>query len=127
LAKIIIISFLIAALGFFPLMGLPGVLILGLCKPVLYLIYGPMAYEAFTQSLGDKTWPLMMMLSILWPISIPVAYFLCQKYFSNLAFLSLSYFIPFCVFILFGSTIISTLTVVMSLDLRRLYWGYPTR
>ena len=45
--KVVVISIAIAALGFFPLMGLPGVWVLMLSKPGVYLIYGPMAFDAF--------------------------------------------------------------------------------
>jgi len=57
---------------------------------------------------------------VLWPISIPVAYFLCQKIFGDLPFFSVGFFIPFCVFVLLGATIISSVTVKMNLDVRRL-------
>jgi len=100
-------------------MGLPGALIILLSKPVIYLLHGPMAFEA-TQSMGDKAWPLMLMLSVLWPISIPIAYFICQKLFGDLAFFSTGFFIPFCIFVLLGATIISSITVIVSLDVRRL-------
>ncbi len=123
MTKIILISVAIAVLGFMPLMGLPGVLVILFSKPVIFLLHGPMAYEAFTQSIGDKTWPLMLMLSILWPISIPVAYMLCQKIFGDLPFFSIGFFLPFCVFVLLGTTIIATLTVQMSVSPRRLSDG----
>ena len=103
-----------------PLMGLPGALLIGLSKPFIYLLHGPMAYEAFSQSLGDKTWPLMIMLSVLWPISIPIAYLICQKFLSDLPFFSVGYFLPFSLIVLLGAAIITTLTIEMNVSVQRL-------
>ena len=120
MTKITLISIAIAVLGFIPFMGLPGAFLLPLSKPVIYALHGPMAYEASTQSLGDKTWPLMLMLSVLWPISIPIAYLLCQKLLGDLPFFSVGFFLPFLFFVLLGATIISSLTVEANLSSRRL-------
>jgi hypothetical protein len=84
------------------------------------MFHGPMAYEASTQSLGDKAWPLMLMLSFLWPIAIPIAYMLCQKIIGEAPFFSVGFFIPFCVFVLLGTTIISTLVVQINLSPQKL-------
>ena len=118
--KVVLISIAIAALGFFPLMGLPGVWVLMLSKPGVYLMYGPMAFEAFEHSLGASSWALLIMLSLLWPISIPVAYGLSKKLFGKLPFFSIEQLIPFCVFVLLGATIISSLAVLTNPSLKRL-------
>jgi len=101
-------------------MGLPGAITLPLSKPFIYLLHGPLAYEAYTQSLGDKSWPLMLLLTVVWPISIPIAYALCQKLLGDLPFFSLGFFIPICALVLLGATIISSLTVEMSLYPKKL-------
>ncbi len=120
MTKIILISIGIAVLGCIPFMGLPGALVILFSKPVIYLLHGPMAYEACTQSLGDKAWPLMLGLTILWPLSIPVAYFLSQKIFGELPFFSVAFFLPFCFFVLLGTSIISSLLLEISLSPKRL-------
>jgi len=120
LTKAILISIAIAVLGFIPFMGLPGALVFLLSKPYIYLAYGPMAFEAFEQSLGDSAWPLMLALAVLWPISIPIAYGLSQKIFGDLPFFSLEQLIPFCIFVLIGTTIISSLTISMNFSFQRL-------
>ena len=101
-------------------MGMPGIVVLMISKPIINLLYGPMAFEAFESSLGDEAWPLLLMLSILWPISIPIAYGLCQKLFGSLPFFSIGNLIPFLIFVLIGTAIISTLTVSMNKSLHRL-------
>lgn len=111
---------MIAVLGFIPLMGLPGALVFMLSKPIVHIIYGPMAFEHFEQSLSASFWGLALLLAVLWPISIPIAYGLCQKIFGQLPFFSIKHLIPFCIFVLIGSTIISSITVSMNDNLRRL-------
>lgn len=120
MTRVVIISILIAVLGFIPLMGIPGALVFMLAKPFVFLSYGPMAFEAFNQSLGDSTWPLMLMLTILWPISIPLAYGLTQKLIGKLPFWSIEHLIPFCIFVLIGATIISSIVVSINPKLKRL-------
>lgn len=120
MTKVIITSIIIAVLGFLPLMGMPGVLMLMLTKPLVRILYGPMAFESFGHSLGDGTWPLMIMLSVLWPISIPVAYILSQKLFGPLPFFSIGHLIPFCIFMVIGASLISFLVVMMNPSMKRL-------
>ena len=118
--KVTFITIAIAILGCIPFMGLPGALILPLSKPSVYLLHGPLAFEAATQSLGDKAWPLMIMLTVLWPISIPIAYAVTQKLIGDLPFFSTGFILPFLFFVLVGATAISSLTVEISLSPNKL-------
>lgn len=120
MTKVILISIAIAVAGFIPLMGIPGAFMFMLAKPIISLLYGPMSAESFEYTLGDGTWPLMIMLSVIWPISIPVAYFISQKLFGPAPFFSIGHLIPFLVFMIIGASVLSTITVAVNGSLKKL-------
>lgn len=112
--KVILISIAIAALGFIPLMGLPGGLVFALCEPLVYLTYGPGAFDAFQNALGPSMWALMLMLAIIWPVTIPISYWISQKTFGPGKFFSLRCFVPFTMMVMVGSALISFTYFVMN-------------
>lgn len=112
--KVILISIAIAALGFLPLMGLPGALVFILCEPLVYLIYGPGEFDAFQRALGPSMWALAILLSLLWPISIPVSYWISQKAFGPGRFFSLRCFVPFSLMVLIISMLIAFIVFAMN-------------
>ena len=62
----------------------------------------------------------MIMLTVLWPISIPIAYAVTQKLIGDLPFFSTGFILPFLFFVLVGATAISSLTVEISLSPNKL-------
>jgi len=70
LFKWTLIGAAIGFVGFFPLMGMPGALVMELAE---LIGWSP------KESLGDNTWPLAIMMSIILPIIIPVCIFTSQK------------------------------------------------
>jgi|GEM_PF-5673357 len=112
--KVILVSIAIAILGFIPLMGLPGFIVFALCEPLVYLTYGPGQFDAFISALGPSTWALALMMAIIWPITIPVAYWISQKTFGPGKFFSLRCFVPFGLMVMVGSAMISFAYFVMN-------------
>jgi len=112
--KVILISIAIAALGFLPLMGIPGALVFTLCEPLVYLAYGPGEFDAFQNALGPSMWGLAIMVSLVWPISIPIAYWFSQKAFGPGRFFSLRCLVPFSVLMLIGATLIAFIVFALN-------------
>jgi hypothetical protein len=86
--KVILVTMGIAIIGFFPLLGIPGTLVMLAGLPPVNLVFGSLAWEAWNLRLGDRAWPLAIVLSILWPWLIPLAYLATQKIFPGAAFFS---------------------------------------
>lgn len=62
---------LLALIGFFPLLGLPGALLYEKWGAV----FGALNLEGLLPPLaGDRTWPIAIMVSIGWPWFIPLTY-----------------------------------------------------
>jgi hypothetical protein len=57
--------------GVIPLLGLPGAFIFVLATPMLALVFGPGVHEAIPP---DASWPLAIILTLLWPLCIVVGY-----------------------------------------------------
>lgn len=89
MVKAILLAVGLAVIGIFPFFGLPGTLILFLAKPIANLVYGPLAFEASLRALGPFLFGGGLVLSVVWPFSIPLAYFAGQKYFPNVPVASL--------------------------------------
>lgn len=63
--------------GLIPLLGLPGAVVLELSAPAIALALGPGALDALPP---DAAWPLAILLTLLWPVSIVAAYLLaCRR------------------------------------------------
>jgi len=77
--KVILISVAIAVFGFIPLMGIPGALVFYTSFPFVYLVYGPGAFDAFQLAVGPSMWALALFITLLWPIAIPISYWISQK------------------------------------------------
>lgn len=70
----IIAAVCIAVLGFIPLMGLPGAAVLEVGQFVAGL------FGITLRSLkGDAAWPACIYATFFWPISIPIAYYICFR------------------------------------------------
>lgn len=112
--KVILISVAISVLGFIPLMGLPGGLVFYTSFPFVYLFYGPGAFNAFQLAVGPSMWALALILTLIWPITIPISYWISQKYYGPGKFFTLKVFIPFFILVLLGSTVLSSTMVAMN-------------
>ena len=59
------------AAGSVALVGLPGAILFGLMQPVLWLGFGPDAWDRLP---GDSLWPIALVISLLWPVSFVPGY-----------------------------------------------------
>jgi hypothetical protein len=64
-------------LGIMPLMGLPGALIVELSRPIVSLMLGGDAYARLP---ADAGWPIAILVTLLWPISIIFGYLLAYRF-----------------------------------------------
>lgn len=74
--KVGLIAVGISILSVAPGMGMPGAIWFALASPVLSRIYRR-SPDALLP--GDRAWPFCIVLSLIWPISIPVVYWLCFR------------------------------------------------
>lgn len=63
----------IALIGVIPLMGIPGALVFGVFSPLADLVYGRGTVQGLK---GDTMWPIAILMTWLWPLSIPAGYLL---------------------------------------------------
>ncbi|MBX9666522.1 MAG: hypothetical protein K2X93_02840 [Candidatus Obscuribacterales bacterium] len=68
------IALSVAILGFIPLMGLPGAVVLTLGE----FSAGLLGFHLLCLK-GDRAWPAAILATWTWPIFIPIAYFLVFK------------------------------------------------
>lgn len=73
------IALAVALLGNIPLMGLPGALVWSLFLPLADLLLG----GVIPRIRSDALWPLVILMTLLWPISIPLGYVLVWKWFPH--------------------------------------------
>lgn len=118
--KIIFIAIAIAAFGFFPLLGLPGVLVMYAAKPTTNIIFGSLAWEAWNRQLGDRIWPLAIMLSFIWPVFIPLAYYWRLKLLPGSNAFGLQPIAVFVGTVLAGVVLLGQAAVILSGPVKRL-------
>lgn len=75
--RCVVIAAAIAMLGNIPLMGLPGALIWTLFSPVVDLLPTDLVKPVE----GDSVWGVAIMITVLWPISIPLGYYLSSRWY----------------------------------------------
>lgn len=109
--KILFISVGIALVGCIPLMGIPGALVLYMGKPFINLIYGPLAFEAWFSGLSSSTWPLAIMVTVVWPVSIPISYLIAYKLSSGAVFFSTKPLLLFIGLVASCLVLLSVLTI----------------
>ncbi len=100
--RLILISVGIGLLGGFILIGLPGALLLELLN-LAYPIFGlsPLVLT------GDSVWPVSIMISLLWPVTITPLYILHHQHFPTQSLLTR------WLFSLSGGIFIAVITVFM--------------
>jgi hypothetical protein len=64
-------------LGIMPLMGLPGAVIVELSRPIISLVLGSDAYARLP---ADAEWPIAILVTLVWPISIIFGYLLAYRF-----------------------------------------------
>lgn len=79
----ILLTIGLAVVGFIPLLGLPGAVLMVASTPVIDAIYGSYAGRAMMARLGDTTWPLALMISLAWPLTIVPAYLATRALFPD--------------------------------------------
>ena len=118
--KIVLIAAGIAVLGLFPLIGIPGACVLYIGSPVINLFYGTLAFEAWMRTLGSGAWPLAIGLSLIWPITIPIAFFLSNRWLPSLQLFSFQKFSTFLCLVTIGCVVIGVTSVLLSNRVKRL-------
>lgn len=68
-------------MGGFVALGLPGAVMAWITTPVLELLMG---LPQGTLTAGSRAWPLVLMLSILFPLGIPLSYWLSRMVWPDL-------------------------------------------
>lgn len=68
----IVIAVCIAVFGFIPLMGIPGAIVLSVSE----LLAKPFNIELLCTK-GDSAWPAAILATWIWPVFIPVSFYLC--------------------------------------------------
>lgn len=123
MAKSIVIAVLLAVLGFVPLLGLPGALLLSLTSPTTNLIYGPLAYEAWERDLAASMWPVAIFVSLAWPIWIPLVNLLLGVVFEKRRIGTAAYYAIFALAVFSGAFALAQTAVVLSGPPHRLSKG----
>lgn len=117
----IILTIVLSVIGFLPLMGIPGALLLILINPFLNLIYGPYAAEFALRSVSDAAWPLMIMISIAWPITIIPGYLLTRLLFAEQSPYKFPSVVVLCGIVLVLSVLVGSVIYIAQLKPRRLH------
>lgn len=118
--KLIFIVIALALFSIFPLMGIPGILVLTLAKPMINLIYGSLAWEAWMNGLGPGVWQLGIILSGIWPVSVPIGFYSVLKIFPESKFFSPKTFIIFLSIILLCCLILGQVYISTHASIKRL-------
>jgi len=118
--KVILIAAGIAILGCIPFMGLPGALATTVAKPTTNLIYGTLAWEAWSSKLGDRAWPLAILVTLIWPIVIPAAWLVRARIWPDATFFSAKPFAVFATIVVVGFIIAGQIAIIMSGSVKRL-------
>ncbi len=74
----ILIALGIATLGFIPLMGIPGAIVLTIGETFANLLRIELRCTS-----GDRAWPAAILATWIWPISIPLSFFICFRKLKN--------------------------------------------
>ncbi len=74
----IIIAVCLAVFGFIPGMGIPGALVLCIGQIVLEPIMKLGGQQVIALS-GDRAWPAALLTTLVWPVFIPLSYFLRKR------------------------------------------------
>lgn len=78
----IIIALCLAIFGFIPGMGLPGALVLITGQFVIEPIMQLGGQKVIALS-GDRAWPAALLTTLIWPIFIPLSYWLCNRFYKQ--------------------------------------------
>ncbi len=70
--------------------------------------------------LGDRTWPLAIILSIIWPIFIPIGYFSVTRFFPDSSFFNAKPLLIFIAILLTGFVLLGQSAVILSGTAKRL-------
>jgi hypothetical protein len=76
----ILAAVILIVVGWFPLLGLAGVLPLYLGAPLYEIFFGSGSFERTQSTLGDNTWPMLLILTTVWPIFLPISFFLTRRF-----------------------------------------------
>ena len=72
---ILLVSLGLAVVGLFPLVGLPGAVLLLPARPLVDLIFGAYAFDASLARLGPSSWGVAIVIALLWPLALPASFF----------------------------------------------------
>lgn len=70
-------------LGWFPLLGMPGIIPLYLGYPIYEIFMGSGSFERSSTTLGDNTWPMLLVLSTIWPTLLPVSWLIAGRCYNS--------------------------------------------
>lgn len=78
---IAVIACVLAIVAGVVLLGLPGAVVYAASKPVIRLVLGSVMSDS---ELGDRAWPLAIVVSLLWPFGIVAGYLVAFRLGANL-------------------------------------------